>query len=154
MKGKKWLGLLLVMSLFLWGMSNAHAYQRFIDNGDGTITDRKTRLIGLKNANCFGKNTWERTMSSVQKLANGSCWLKDGSRPGSWRLINKNELSTLFDWSGSGVFSNVRYYIYWSNTSFDAPRAWYIHLNLGDVGVRNKTSQYYAWPVKWASAPY
>ena len=31
---------------------------RFTDNADGTITDNLTRLIWLKDANCFGTSNW------------------------------------------------------------------------------------------------
>lgn len=31
---------------------------RFVDNGDGTVTDNLTALVWLKNANCFGTRLW------------------------------------------------------------------------------------------------
>ncbi len=38
---------------------------RFIDNGDGTVTDNLTDLIWLKNANCFGPGSvsWSEALS-------------------------------------------------------------------------------------------
>lgn len=139
-----------ILTLFcLWfAWVPAHAGGRYVNNGNGTVTDRTTGLIALKNANCFGKRTWKKAVSVVQRLASGSCGLSDGSRPGSWRLPTKKELSTLFFWSGSGAFRKVRPHIYWSRTSFGAPKAWYIHLNLGDVGVTHKSNRYYVWPVR------
>ncbi|OAD19121.1 hypothetical protein THIOM_005259, partial [Candidatus Thiomargarita nelsonii] len=34
--------------------------KRYIDNGDGTVTDNSSGLIWLKNANCFGVETWDK----------------------------------------------------------------------------------------------
>ena len=144
----------LAIGLFylLNASTDSHTNTRFEDNGNGTITDRKTRLIGLKWANCFGKKQWHEAVAMVEKLASGTCGLSDGSRPGSWRLPTKNELSTLFFWTGSGMFSGVRSHIYWSSSSFGAAKAWYVHLNLGDVGVTPKSLYYYVWPVR--TGPY
>ena len=35
---------------------------RFTDNGDGTITDNLTGLMWLKDANCFGSQTWTNAL--------------------------------------------------------------------------------------------
>ena len=41
------------------------------DNSDGTVTDNLTRLIWLKNANCFGSKTWSEALSDCNSLASG-----------------------------------------------------------------------------------
>jgi hypothetical protein len=51
---------------------------RFIDNGDGTVTDNRTGLIWLKNANCFCNQDWWTAMKSANNLAYGYCGLIDG----------------------------------------------------------------------------
>ena len=150
MKNKMKMVLIVSLSLsFLFMVPKAfYAGKRYVDNGDGTISDYATGLIGLKNANCFGKRKWRGAMSVVSRLSHGSCGLTDGSRPGHWRLPIKDELPTLFSWTGSGAFSRARAYIYWSGVSYDAKNAWYVHLNLGDVGIFDKLSGYYVWPVR------
>ena len=47
---------------------------RFKDNGNGAVTDNLTKLIWLKNANAFGKLTWEQALANANALASGSPW--------------------------------------------------------------------------------
>jgi len=70
---------------------------RFVDNGNGTVTDKLTGLIWLKNANCFGTKTWQQALDSANNLANGQCSLTDGSTVGQWRLPNVKELQSLIN---------------------------------------------------------
>src|SRR3990172_11829724 len=44
---------------------------RFTDNGNGTIRDRLTKLIWLKDANAFGASTWEQALSAATTLSSG-----------------------------------------------------------------------------------
>ncbi|RKZ74987.1 MAG: hypothetical protein DRQ57_09055 [Gammaproteobacteria bacterium] len=44
---------------------------RYTDNGNGTVTDNRSGLIWLKNANCFERQNWETAMQSAANLANG-----------------------------------------------------------------------------------
>jgi hypothetical protein len=73
------------------------ANYRYIDNGDGTVTDNRTGLIWLKNANCFGRKDWKTAMQLAAKLADGQCGLSDGSKPGDWRLPTKDEWKAMVD---------------------------------------------------------
>ena len=59
---------------------------RFVDCGNGTVTDTQTGLIWLKNANCFPKQTWDTAMASAAGLKGGYCGLTDNSSAGNWRL--------------------------------------------------------------------
>jgi hypothetical protein len=59
---------------------------RFVDCGNGTVTDTQTGLIWLKNANCFGLQDWHTAQASAASLQTGICGLRDGSLPGDWRL--------------------------------------------------------------------
>jgi hypothetical protein len=74
---------------------------RFTDNGNGTVTDKMTGLIWLKNANCFGSQTWTDAVTSSIGVSDGSCGLTDGSTPGQWRLPNINELKSLIILNGN-----------------------------------------------------
>jgi hypothetical protein len=55
---------------------------RFKDNGNGTVTDKLTKLIWLKNANAFGLQTWEQALADANALASGSSGLTDRSKAG------------------------------------------------------------------------
>ncbi len=71
---------------------NVTGEERFTDNGDGTIRDERTGLIWLKNADCFGRNSWHEAKTSVAGLNSGECGLSDSSVEGDWRLPAKEEL--------------------------------------------------------------
>jgi hypothetical protein len=101
---------------------------RFSDNGDGTVSDKLTGLVWLKNASCIDATTWSDALGKANQLSSGSCGLTDGSRAGQWRMPNVNELESLVDVSqsnpaiasGSG-FANVRTSAaYWSSTTYTA----------------------------------
>ena len=101
---------------------------RFIDNANGTVTDRLTGLIWLKNAGCFQPTDWPTALASANSLASGSCGLSDNSTAGQWRLPNANELESLVDVSqinpsvaqGSpfaGIYTKTAY---WTSTTYTA----------------------------------
>ena len=71
---------------------------RFTDNSNGTVTDNLTGLIWLKNANCFGTQTWANALSAANTLNSGECGLTDGSAEGDWRLPNVREQQSLIDY--------------------------------------------------------
>ncbi|HVN93802.1 MAG TPA: DUF1566 domain-containing protein, partial [Terracidiphilus sp.] len=57
---------------------------RFLDNGNGTVTDAMTGLVWLKAANCIQAD-WATAVAAVNNLASGKCNLTDGSVEGDWR---------------------------------------------------------------------
>jgi len=77
---------------------------RFVDNGDGTITDNLTGLMWLKDANCVkshyqnvdthGLLTWEQALNFIAGINNGTY---SGCQAGhtDWRMPNILELSSL-----------------------------------------------------------
>ena len=139
---------------------------RFTDNGDGTVTDNLTGLIWLKNANCFGIETWDNALSECNNLASESCGLMDGSVAGDWRLPNVKELQSLIhygvyhpalpDTAGTGKwieddpFSGVVSSYYWSSTTLASTtgNAWYVTMSNGYVGNPSKSNSFYVWPVR------
>lgn len=138
---------------------------RFSDNRDGTVTDRVTGLVWLKNAGCFGPANWATALAEVNALASGACGLTDGSAAGQWRLPNINELESLVDASASNPalspghpFTNVSNAIYWSSTSYfggqaGSADAWAIRLSDGrymnDFVTNNKvTASHQVWAVR------
>ncbi len=152
--------------------SSTVSHYRYIDNGDGTVTDNRTGLIWLKNANCFGRQNWKKAMQSAANLASGQCGLSDGSRRGMWRLPTKEEWEAMIDdkygswekpglaisnsvgtgpWKEGDAFSGVQTSDYWSSTNRAnlTGNAWYVYLGNGivDYGYKVLTKNY-IWPVR------
>jgi hypothetical protein len=69
---------------------------RWVDNGNGTISDTVTGLIWLKQADCI-KESWSDAVAAVNSLAAGQCGLTDKSSAGSWRMPNRKEMESLSD---------------------------------------------------------
>ncbi len=147
--------------------SQASTSYRYIDNGDGTVTDTRSGLIWLKNANCFGEQNWKTAMQSAAKLADGQCGLSDGSKAGDWRLPTKEEWKAMIDtkyrtpvisnaagtdkWQEGDTFSGVQASTYWSSTAYasDTGYAWNVYLGGGGVFLVFKTNMnYYVWPLR------
>lgn len=131
---------------------------RFTDNSDGTVTDNLTKLIWLKNANCWGQETWADALSYANGLANGECGLTDGSSPGDWRLPSATEMLSLIDFGETGppipdshLFTNFQAFDYWTSTSVEGwtNRAWIIGFTNGSLYYVYKTSDLvYLLPVR------
>lgn len=69
---------------------------RWLDNGNGTVTDIMTGLIWLKQADCINQ-PWAAALTAVSQLASGQCGLTDGSVAGAWRMPNRNEMQSTAD---------------------------------------------------------
>lgn len=131
---------------------------RFIDNLNGTVIDRLTGLVWLKNANCFGRQPWNAAIDGASALADGQCGLSDGSRPNTWRLPNTRELHSLIDYGqalpafpASHPFVGVASFGYWSSTTKPERSGlkWYLSLGYGYVTVGGYQETYYVWPVRF-----
>lgn len=148
----------------------AWPYPRFVEAGDGTVTDTLTGLVWLKNATCFGKKTWAEALAASNLLATGACGLSDGSKSGAWRLPNINELNSLVSlgrWNPSiGAmlptaspadlpFSGIASAYYWSATTSanSTGQAWCSHFLFGQVNPVSKKNAFNLWPVRNAAAP-
>lgn len=64
---------------------------RYVDCGNGTVTDRETGLIWLKRADCFPESNWKAALQAAATLKSGDCGLSDGSSAGEWRLPTRTE---------------------------------------------------------------
>jgi hypothetical protein len=125
---------------------------RFIDNGDGTVTDRLTGLEWLKDANLAGEyKTWHAALDYVKTLNIGG--------HNDWRLPNVNELESLVsaqlfnpDLPQGHPFTNVQLYGYWSSTSYGSGDAvfdaWTVEMQKGSVFSYPKEYNCYVWPVR------
>jgi hypothetical protein len=129
---------------------------RFLDNGDGTVTDCRTDLIWLQNANCYSNQTWATAMSSAAGLNSGECGLTDGSAEEDWRLPTKDELQGIgtdppsVAWTMPGLpFVSVLSLIYWSSTEYSFNMAWGVGISAGGEGMIQKVDDRpYVWPVR------
>jgi hypothetical protein len=137
---------------------------RFTDNKDGTVTDNLTKLVWLKNTNCFGMQDWQRAALAAKSLKEGDCGpdpdlvLSDGSSAGDWRLPTMKELCTLIDFSkrdpalpNGHMFSTVPPGYHWSATTFDyfSELAWIVYFESGTTCYENiKNRSGYILPVR------
>ncbi len=142
--------------------SPAPSSYRYTDNGNGTVTDNRSGLIWLKDANCFGEQDWGTAMQSAANLANGECGLSDSSTLGMWRLPIKEEWEAMVDRNysnpalsnvtGTGQltegdpFLSVQWNVYWSSTHVSTTYA--VNLFDGFVFTIGKDFSNYVWPVR------
>ncbi len=78
-----------------------HSGNIYVNCGNGTVTDNRTGLVWLADANCLGLVTWYEAMEFVAGLkdiqpadsaaAADDCGLSDGSSSGEWRLPSLDE---------------------------------------------------------------
>jgi hypothetical protein len=145
--------------------------RRFIDNGNGTVTDTNTNLVWLKNANCFGRLTWQQAMDAAAALSSGQCGLSDGSMAGQWRLP-REDTGTLNEWrafvnlsyqspalsNGCGtarwtegdVFNGIWPGFYWSSSpAMDySHTVWLVNVQDGSLTHNYLTTTNGVWPVR------
>ena len=133
--------------------------ERFIDNGDGTITDNQTGLMWTKDAgtpavgSCAGGiKTWQGALDYVTCL-NGINHLGHSD----WKLPGVKELISLVDYSRFGPplplshsFLNVQPSIYWSSSSYAnyTGYAWIVIMWDGYMYYNGKTYDGFVWPVR------
>jgi Protein of unknown function (DUF1566) len=178
------------MSVVLWAIPTVASAQkvvphgpcfdnanRYVDCGNGTVTDTVTGLIWLKQADCLADNDWAAANQAAASLRNGDCDLTDKSSPGDWRLPTKDEWSATFARAaalgctlpagtpptltndagtacyGTGVgssFAGVATGPYWSSTAVETfpDNAWAAGLDEGNVGIAAKFASFPVWPVR------
>lgn len=137
---------------------------RFTDNKDGTVTDNLTKIVWLKNTNCFGIQDWQSAVLAAKRLREGDCGpdpdliLSDSSSPGDWRLPTMKELCTLIDFSrrdpalpSGHKFSGAPPGYHWSETTLDyhPELVWIVYFESGTTCYENvKNRAGYIWPVR------
>jgi hypothetical protein len=124
---------------------------RFVDNGNGTVTDKLTGLM------------WERTPSTSNRTwANALTYCSGLSLGGNsdWRLPNRDELKSLLNagqanqstWLNTQSFSGVSDSAYWSSTTVakNSATAWIIAIDSGGGGTSSadKTTTWKTWAVR------
>ena len=104
---------------------------RFVDNGDGTVTDLFTKLVWLKQADCADDLSWDQAVLLGRALTGipptWRCGLTDATAQDVWRLPNVHELLSLVDFdSTTGLPPNHPFTgnpggYYWTSTTFAVP---------------------------------
>jgi hypothetical protein len=144
---------------------------RFIDNGDGTLSDTVTGLVWLKQADCI-KQDWSGALAAVDALKDGTCGLKDGSTAGQWRLPNRVEMLSISDRAPTFaqasyfngipgrdgvsvtspvIFNGFQQTYYWTSSSVAAnpTQAWSVYAcDFGVYNIAKADSQLYALAVR------
>jgi hypothetical protein len=64
---------------------------RYVDCGNGTVTDTVTGFIWTKDAGCIPPQDYASANNVAAALEDGSCGLTDNSRPGDWHLPTQAE---------------------------------------------------------------
>lgn len=74
----------------------ADSNNRFVDCGNGTVTDTVTGRIWLKDAACLGGSAaYSTQFAAAANLSHGQCGLTDNSSAGDWRLPSKEDWESL-----------------------------------------------------------
>lgn len=147
---------------------------RYVDCGNGTVTDTVTGLIWLKDAGCLGDRAFAAANQAAAALEDGRCGLTDHSSPGDWRLPTSDEWTTTAakalslgctvgehgnpTWTndpgtaclvaGPTSFAHVPLFGVWSSTTFEAGGAWIVANSVGYLVLESKTVPNAAWPVR------
>jgi Protein of unknown function (DUF1566) len=144
--------------------------KRYVDCGNGTVTDSQTGLVWLKQSNCLPSAGWEAAKKAVAGLKNGDCMLTDGSSPGDWRLPTDKEWETTMEKAlmlgcmgptltndagtgcmsaGPSSFTGVEADYYWSGTTLEGQdRAHFGDIDHGHVLNGAFTTSLKVWPVR------
>ena len=121
------------------------ASARFIDNGDGTISDTKTRLMWQKQGSTE-RLTYAKAEEFVVEL-NREEW-------NDWRIPTREELESILDLERREPAINPIFKCesagYWSSTPYasNAANAWVVVFVSGFVGGNVRYGAYYVRPVR------
>lgn len=136
------------------------AANRFIDNKDGTITDRKTKLMWTKNGwrmDFFSAATWKEAMKKCETFSLGGF--------SDWRLPTISEWKSIMDKKMEypalvepNPFENIIVHMpYWSITEYvsnqtaflkSSVRVYTVMLYYGRIGHQNINKRAFVMPVR------
>lgn len=134
---------------------------RFLDNGDGTVSDRLTGLMWLKHATCLGKKAIGSEAVNAVATLNSQLVSCAGytAKHTNWHLPTINELVSLYTADANNVnsagwlalqgfnFASVDTPQFWSSTSRSTSSHYLA--DFSDDGVEVQTSgSYWIWAVR------
>jgi hypothetical protein len=111
--------ILLFLSSFAMSQKSTSAKKRYLDNGNGTISDLKTELMWTKkdSYNVLGKClTWYEAVDYVKNLKNGGHV--------DWRLPSIEELKSIFE-EQSTINSIYKYKAHLNSVFIEPCAVWY-----------------------------
>ena len=126
---------------------------RFIDHGDGTVTDNLTNLMWTKDAQqIVWKFHWDTAVDLCETLIYPEV---DGYD--DWRLPSLEELQSLLDANHNNPplpldhpFQNIAPFVYWTSTSYATihEHVHYVYMTTGYTFYHCKAAYGYIWPVR------
>lgn len=149
---------------------------RFVDHGDGTVSDELTGLMWLKNADCIlaeypsfdvegsvdGRVPWQDALNFVNGMNAGN-YPACSAAYTDWRVPNVKELRSLIDYSRtdpalpSGHPFVTPYLVwfggdwtFWTSSTYAAQpaNAWVTYIQVGTVTYDAKYMRNLVWPVR------
>lgn len=130
---------------------------KFLDNGDGTISDLRTGLMWVKDPSECGGNfgTPGSPSKMVWSMAIDDCLSLVYAGHSDWRLPNVKELQSIVDYGKAAptinaIFTNAQSDNHWTSTTLVTADAagWFITFNTGVVFNFSKGSSCYVRPVR------
>ncbi|MEF3697921.1 Lcl C-terminal domain-containing protein [Desulfolutivibrio sp.] len=115
----------------------------YVDNGDGTVTDKSTGLVWEKGGSASGMS-WETALTWCENATTGDY--------ADWRLPNKRELEILVDVSRNYPAIDPAFTesggLYWSGTTYNPAgfqySAWRVNFSDGKSREYGKSSSFYS----------
>ena len=153
--------LLVVLNLSLGSLAHAQTCppgnervapnSRYINHGNGTVTDSKTALMwkqcseGQSGSSCTGSyiaQVWQTALNT----ANNSTF----ANYSDWRLPSAKELQSLVETGchnpaiNTALFPNITIAGLWTSTTYapDASGAWVVYFDGGFVSINGKSSNF------------
>ena len=126
---------------------------RFIDHGDGTVTDNLTGLMWTKDAQQI---VWKYHWDTARTLCDSLIY-PDIDGYTDWRLPSLEELQSLIDSNNNPPplpsdqpFQNVLPFVYWTSTPYENiyEHATYVFMTTGNSYYHCKAAYGYVWPVR------
>jgi hypothetical protein len=119
---------------------------RFVDNGDGTVTDNCTGLMWQKETAQYNTYIWQQALQYCENL--------DLAGQTDWRLPNVRELQSIVDYGRQQpaidpIFGAQSKW-YWSSSTllFFSSHAWLVMFESGSVSSTYKLDGYYVRAVR------
>ncbi len=144
------------LTLFtLMSLLTSPAYAGLTDRGDGLIYDDDLNITWLQDANYGGTMTWPEAVDWAETLVFGGYddWRLPASDTCTGKGCTGSEMGHLYyleeiTSKSRGIFTDVKSWLYWSSTEYDASLAWQFNFNYGTQSTGKKVQKRYVWAVR------
>jgi len=138
-------------------LADSNQIKRFIDNGDGTITDKSTGLTWVKNPHTDLPDKFKKEIKWQEAI--DICKELEFAGHKDWRLPTVEELRELVDYTrGAGsdpaidakFFPDTKCSWYWTSTpcAWGSGNAWCVYFSYGYVYHGSGDGSHYVRPVR------